>query len=180
MKRLLELVKTVEKRRLRLEGLKLLECSEKIEDISPSALNVLENNHTLHKWRQGVLHSEKGDWEIMASLIGFLKRLLHEHDWEGIGRIIVLHEPTFSIYHARRTTWRRCKDCVLLERFNHVTLSYMSKERWREFCEERNFDSWLKEIDRDFTIPRDAKRHPRYDVSTTFESPELRKMYGVT
>jgi len=49
----------------------------------------------------------------MASLIGFLKRLLHEHDWEGIGRIIVLHEPTFSIYHARRTTWRRCKDCGL-------------------------------------------------------------------
>ena len=108
-----------------------------------------------------------------------IQRFLHSHDWEGVGEIIRLHKPTWSIYYAERTQWRRCRGCGLVERFNPVTLSYMSKNEWRTYCLMRNFDNWLEQIDEDFLILDSAKIHESYDGKTRLESREVREMYGV-
>ncbi len=106
------------------------------------------------------------------------------HAWKGLGKIIGFHEPTWSVYYAERSTFRRCARCTRLERFNCIAMRYMDKKEWKEYCEAKglpyhagtpSFDNNLRSI---FTISKHAKHYPNPKIKTTLESKTVRKMYG--
>jgi len=94
------------------------------------------------------------------------------------------HELTWSIYYAERPTFRQCRKCGLLERMNAITLTYMDKETWKDYCDREGrpyhagSDDFYKTLDEVFTIPKNSRRYPDAEGKTTLESEGVRKMYG--
>jgi hypothetical protein len=128
----------------------------------------------------------------LKEIVGKIRKLFHMHDWEGVGDVIELYEPTWSVYYAARTRWRKCKKCGKVEVFWKGSRYWDEESLWADWLESRGeywhlksekekqeWFKWVKEwIDDMLTIPKNAPKHSTFEVTTVMEAPETRRMYG--